>query len=180
MHMPGLDDELSMYIAYQDYQSDEFIFPNRKNSFIDLLSTPISIPEDNLIQLQIDFMQEDMKLPEISTQPSESEIHELNLDELFEIQSTKKKHDNNAKIPLMHSMEKNDVQIVGTLTLKQRKEKIAKYLEKRKKRNWHKKIYYDCRKKVADNRLRVKGRFVKREQAILKLGSDHEAIKHLL
>jgi hypothetical protein len=30
----------------------------------------------------------------------------------------------------------------------------------RKKRIWRKKINYDCRKKVADNRLRVKGKFV--------------------
>jgi hypothetical protein len=35
----------------------------------------------------------------------------------------------------------------------------------RKRRIWRKKINYDCRKKVADNRLRVKGKFVTKEQA---------------
>jgi hypothetical protein len=32
----------------------------------------------------------------------------------------------------------------------------------RKRRIWKKKINYDCRKKVADNRLRIKGKFVTR------------------
>ena len=36
--------------------------------------------------------------------------------------------------------------------------KIEKY--KNKKRNWAKKISYDCRKRVADIRLRIKGRFI--------------------
>lgn len=31
---------------------------------------------------------------------------------------------------------------------------------------------YDCRKKVADGRLRIKGKFVTREQACLLLGLD--------
>lgn len=39
-----------------------------------------------------------------------------------------------------------------------RNQKIEKY--KNKKRNWKKKISYDCRKKVADARLRIKGRFI--------------------
>ena len=40
----------------------------------------------------------------------------------------------------------------------------------RKKRIWKKKVSYDCRKKVADGRLRIKGKFVTREQACEQLG----------
>jgi hypothetical protein len=40
-----------------------------------------------------------------------------------------------------------------------------RFLEKRKRRNWNRKVYYDCRKKVADSRLRIKGRFITRVQA---------------
>lgn len=43
--------------------------------------------------------------------------------------------------------------------------KIEKY--KNKKRIWAKKISYDCRKRVADTRLRVKGRFISKKVALL-------------
>lgn len=39
--------------------------------------------------------------------------------------------------------------------------KIEKY--KNKKRSWAKKISYDCRKRVADTRLRIKGRFISKK-----------------
>lgn len=39
--------------------------------------------------------------------------------------------------------------------------KIERY--KNKKRNWAKKIAYDCRKRVADTRLRIKGRFISKK-----------------
>eukprot|EP00826_Nyctotherus_ovalis_P026531 TRINITY_DN2071_c0_g2_i4.p1 TRINITY_DN2071_c0_g2~~TRINITY_DN2071_c0_g2_i4.p1 ORF type:complete len:393 (+),score=117.44 TRINITY_DN2071_c0_g2_i4:528-1706(+) len=64
--------------------------------------------------------------------------------------------------------------MVGMLTAKERKEKIRKYREKRKQRIWKKKVSYDCRKKVADKRLRIKGRFVTREQAYAILGTTAE------
>ena len=56
------------------------------------------------------------------------------------------------------------VRQVGPISAEERKRKIARFLEKRNKRTWGKKIFYDCRKRVADHRLRVKGRFVAKQQ----------------
>jgi hypothetical protein len=56
-------------------------------------------------------------------------------------------------------------EFIGTLTLKQRQEKLHRYHEKKRRRNWSRRIKYDCRKKVADNRVRVKGRFVSKAKA---------------
>mmetsp|Transcript_19291 Transcript_19291/g.35463 ORF Transcript_19291/g.35463 Transcript_19291/m.35463 type:complete len:191 (-) Transcript_19291:5563-6135(-) len=54
---------------------------------------------------------------------------------------------------------------IGNLTPEERYNKIKRYKEKRERRVWSKKINYGCRKRVADNRLRIKGRFVTKEQA---------------
>ena len=40
---------------------------------------------------------------------------------------------------------------------------VSRYVEKRKHRVWSKKIKYDVRKNFADSRVRVKGRFVRKE-----------------
>ncbi len=40
-------------------------------------------------------------------------------------------------------------------------------MEKRKRRVWTKRVKYDVRKNFADSRLRVKGRFVKKEDEVL-------------
>ena len=73
---------------------------------------------------------------------------------------------------LLKQIQFQSVRKIGTLTVEERREKIEKYLQKRKKRTWNKKISYDCRKKVADSRLRIKGRFVTKEQAVTILGED--------
>lgn len=60
--------------------------------------------------------------------------------------------------PIFSSTE----QKVGVLTVEERKMKIEKYLKKKRKRTWNRKINYFCRKQVADKRLRLKGRFMKK------------------
>lgn len=49
---------------------------------------------------------------------------------------------------------------VGPLTLKERMDKVLKYLQKKRTKNQMKKFCYKCRKQVAEKRLRIKGRFV--------------------
>jgi len=53
---------------------------------------------------------------------------------------------------------------VGAYSPEERKERIRRFLAKRSKRVWRRTIKYDCRKKLADGRPRIKGRFVKREE----------------
>eukprot|EP00743_Colponemidia_sp_Colp-15_P000148 GILK01000170.1.p1 GENE.GILK01000170.1~~GILK01000170.1.p1 ORF type:complete len:336 (+),score=34.35 GILK01000170.1:139-1008(+) len=54
---------------------------------------------------------------------------------------------------------------IGMYTPEARRRRILRFLEKRARRVWDKKISYDCRKKLADTRPRIKGRFVKKEEA---------------
>lgn len=71
--------------------------------------------------------------------------------------------------------EKTSERKIGTLTIEERKVKVQKYKEKRGKRTWIKKISHESRKRVANSRLRVKGRFVTKNQAFMILGdkADH-------
>lgn len=57
--------------------------------------------------------------------------------------------------------------------------KIEKY--KKKRRNWFRRISYDCRKQVADSRLRIKGRFIsKKDTQTIKefLGDNNDAFNN--
>jgi len=70
-------------------------------------------------------------------------------------------------MPLPHSLDKyqevyNKNGRIGIYTPLERAAIIAKFNSKRTRRVWNKKIRYSCRKNLADRRMRVKGRFVKR------------------
>lgn len=56
---------------------------------------------------------------------------------------------------------------VGAYSPDSRQLRVNRFLEKRNKRVWVKKVKYDVRKNFADSRLRVKGRFVKKEDEML-------------
>lgn len=75
---------------------------------------------------------------------------------------------------LLEPGEREPERAAHGLTAEERRLKIKRFLEKRKRRIWNKKVSYDCRKKVADKRLRIKGRFVTREQAYAVLGTTQE------
>ena len=53
---------------------------------------------------------------------------------------------------------------IGVYSPEARRAKIRKFHAKRHRRVWNKKIKYDCRKKLADDRPRIKGRFVKSDE----------------
>ena len=56
---------------------------------------------------------------------------------------------------------------VGNYSPAARKKRIARFHGKRKRRVWTKSVQYDVRKNFADTRVRVKGRFVKKEDELL-------------
>jgi hypothetical protein len=68
----------------------------------------------------------------------------------------------NFAIEDIDKMDEDGERRIGIYTIKERRVRINKFHLKRKSRVWKKRIKYDCRKKLADDRPRVKGRFVKR------------------
>lgn len=60
--------------------------------------------------------------------------------------------------------------MIGSLTLGDRLQKVMRYLYKKKTKANMKKYCYKCRKQVAEKRLRIKGRFVTKQQALDILG----------
>lgn len=57
----------------------------------------------------------------------------------------------------------NRMDKIGIYGPEERKARITRFLEKRRNRVWAKKVKYDVRKNFADSRVRIKGRFVKKE-----------------
>ncbi|KAJ0405664.1 hypothetical protein ATCC90586_004467 [Pythium insidiosum] len=66
--------------------------------------------------------------------------------------------------PPARPMRLRPMRKIGIYTPEQRRERIRRFHEKRKQRVFHKRVKYDCRKRLAIACPRIKGRFVKREE----------------
>lgn len=60
---------------------------------------------------------------------------------------------------------------IGIYSPQERRERIKRFLEKRKQRVFHKRIKYDCRKRLANACPRIKGRFVRRDEYLAAVES---------
>ena len=65
---------------------------------------------------------------------------------------------------------------IGVYTKSERMEIIRRFKEKRKRRNFKRKVRYDSRKIMADTRVRVNGRFVKAGQPSIKEEGEEETL----
>jgi len=178
----GYSSEVPTY-EYLDLQLLEHC-PRRPrcDSFINLMpECKNDLPDVSFTQIEGDMDKEEAVLLEFSRTGSDSETYANSLEDGLQLPAlrvrTKKKRPSapvavTVAVAVELQIPMSPAKQVGTLSAEERKRKIERYLEKRKRRSWTKKISYDCRKRVADNRLRVKGRFVTRLQAMSSLGVE--------
>ena len=74
-------------------------------------------------------------------------------------------YDSDGIIGLERTANKNGK--IGAYSPEARRRLIERFMKKRQNRRWKKRIKYDVRKNFADSRLRVKGRFVRKEDEML-------------
>mmetsp|Transcript_25018 Transcript_25018/g.31282 ORF Transcript_25018/g.31282 Transcript_25018/m.31282 type:complete len:112 (-) Transcript_25018:801-1136(-) len=76
----------------------------------------------------------------------------------------------------MDDYEERQIRYIGPITEGQRLEKIRKYWRKKYNKANTQKYCYTCRQQVAEKRLRIKGRFVTKEQACEILGLTQDEL----
>lgn len=145
--------------------------PTRRDSFVDLMAIgPNFFPEYESAEQFSGLL--------LDPQPSDSESSVNSFREELRLPKTSRKpRKKHVQIPATVLEIVVVRRQVGLMSVDERQEKIKKYLEKRQRRNWGKRISYDCRKRVADGRLRFKGRFIAKpsqSDASLQSETEHE------
>jgi hypothetical protein len=111
----------------------------------------------------------------------------LSIDEYFSHTAPYKVEDKPTNNPFSIEFPLDPDKMIGNLTADIRYTKVLKYLIKKRKRCNAKKVLYKCRQKVADQRIRVHGRFITKANANMlleQISAGHDAIpseinKHL-
>jgi hypothetical protein len=66
--------------------------------------------------------------------------------------------------------------MIGCITAADRLSRVRRYWEKKRSKLLSSKFTYSCRKSVAEKRLRIKGRFVTKDQAFEILGLTQDEL----
>jgi len=70
---------------------------------------------------------------------------------------------NSADVKGNKILTKNSQKMIGLITEEERKVKVQRYLEKKKRRKGENSVRYECRQDLASRRFRFQGRFIKFE-----------------
>lgn len=137
--------------------------PPRKESFIDLMEDRYTGFLDYDAVEKLDY--EALMTNEVERSSSDVESTASSFREELELPRVlgkKRKRERHAVLPKLTPIIPipQPPKQIGLISIAERQAKIQRYLDKRARRCWNRKISYDCRKRVADGRLRVKGRFV--------------------
>ncbi|XVF10563.1 hypothetical protein REPUB_Repub07fG0193200 [Reevesia pubescens] len=87
-----------------------------------------------------------------------------------DLENMRNAHTNQRSISTPSAMENSFMEEapfkVGRYSPEERQERISKYRAKRNQRNFNKTIKYACRKTLADNRPRIRGRFARNDETV--------------
>eukprot|EP00262_Sarcandra_glabra_P000852 TRINITY_DN10901_c3_g2_i1.p1 TRINITY_DN10901_c3_g2~~TRINITY_DN10901_c3_g2_i1.p1 ORF type:complete len:275 (+),score=71.27 TRINITY_DN10901_c3_g2_i1:97-921(+) len=101
--------------------------------------------------------------------PSFLDFHQMDLRGAFGMRRAFSEGDiqtlGNGNINLIHSPFERPPVIIGNYTSEERMQRLSRYRNKKTKRNFGRKIKYACRKALADNQPRFRGRFAKTEES---------------
>lgn len=128
--------------------------------------------EEQKLQQEMRVRQQEEQRLRLEAQYKQQEKQKLRQEARLKQQAEQKKQEAESKKRSTLGMAKLDGTI-GNYNPEQRKARLEKFHEKRKRRVWRKDVKYDCRKKLADSRPRVKGRFVKKTNE-----SNQEPTRH--
>lgn len=148
--------------GFDDYLHSEFFFKKyRKESFTYLMTDYDACPQEEPVDPLNCAHQLPQMLPEAPETVQDVVLQDIELPKKAPRRNRSPKKGRKPTVARPPEQPKQ----IGTISLEQRKLKIMRFLEKRKRRQWGRKISYDCRKRVADSRLRCKGRFIRKDQS---------------
>ena len=130
-----LNEDVFDFIQIDDYYNENIRNRSNEDGGINDYSQNSSIGDED--KTKEDFYQE---------QTEAENLKNINISNLFQI------------------IHRHETFGIGAYSPNTRKQKIQRFKEKKSRRNWTKRITHEGRKKLSESRLRVKGRFVKKEE----------------
>ncbi|KAM7525783.1 hypothetical protein LguiA_015685 [Lonicera macranthoides] len=116
-----------------------------------------------------------MESPNFDTFVSSSPGNSLFTGQLRKACSTGDLHKMSSPLGTESSFMEETNSKVAPYNAQQRKQRIHRYREKRNHRNFNKTIKYACRKTLADNRARIRGRFARNDETTAEIPTDATA-----